>query len=174
MGQLRVIQGTVVSAEWAGDGGRQVRVGKDYGEIFDHHIIEFTYGDGSKLFSQCRHIRNCWDSVAEYAHGTKGSANIGEGIFKNEKGGDMWSYAKAVGKVEHDGHQQEHHDLFAMLRKGVIPNEGEYGATSTMTSIFGRMEPAAKPILRNSAGVVSLIGLAPFGTPRGTRRLGGL
>src|SRR5687767_8014471 len=31
-----------------GQGGRQVRVGKDYGEIFDHHFVEFEYADGSR------------------------------------------------------------------------------------------------------------------------------
>jgi hypothetical protein len=63
-------------AECNGMGGRQVRTGKEYGEIYDHHFCEFTYGNGVKMFSQCRHIRNCWNSVAEHAHGTKGSADI--------------------------------------------------------------------------------------------------
>jgi len=34
--------------EASGYGGRQVRKGKDVGEIFDHHAVEFTYGDGAK------------------------------------------------------------------------------------------------------------------------------
>lgn len=38
-----------------------------------------------------------------------------------------------------DGHQQEHHDLFADLRAGKLPNEGEWGAKSSMTAILGRM-----------------------------------
>ncbi|HRQ52571.1 MAG TPA: Gfo/Idh/MocA family oxidoreductase, partial [Agriterribacter sp.] len=38
-----------------GMGGREVRTGKDYGEIFDHHYVEFHYADGSILNSQCRH-----------------------------------------------------------------------------------------------------------------------
>jgi hypothetical protein len=42
-----------------GMGGRQVRVGKDYGEIFDHHFNEFDYADGSQVFSQCRQIPGC-------------------------------------------------------------------------------------------------------------------
>jgi hypothetical protein len=33
----------------------------------------------------------------------------------------------------------EHHDLFAALRRGELPNEGEFGAKSTMTAIMGRM-----------------------------------
>ncbi len=30
-----------------GMGGRQVRKGKDNGEIFDHHFVEFEFSDGS-------------------------------------------------------------------------------------------------------------------------------
>jgi hypothetical protein len=61
---------------WLSDDGRRGRVvvrceqGKEYGEIYDHHFVEFTYendGDRSVLLSQCRHIGNCWNSVSEYA-----------------------------------------------------------------------------------------------------------
>lgn len=118
-----------------GQGGRQVRVGKEYGEIYDHHMIEFTYADGFKMLSQCRHIPACWDSVSEHVHGTKGTSDISAALIRNAAGERVWSY----GRGGRDGHQQEHHDLFAILRKGEIPNEGEWGALSTMTAIFGRM-----------------------------------
>ncbi|MFP6620353.1 MAG: Gfo/Idh/MocA family oxidoreductase, partial [Pirellulaceae bacterium] len=125
-------KGFPVSAQ--GQGGREVRDGKDHGQIFDHHFVEYTYGDGSKLFSQCRHIRNCWNSVSEHAHGSKGYADIGGGKIYNTKGEMTW---RTQGK--RGGHQEEHHDLFRELRAGRIPNEAEYGAKSTMTSILGRM-----------------------------------
>ena len=118
-----------------GMGGRQVRTGKDHGEIFDHHFVEFTYGDGMMLASQCRHIPGCFDRVNEYCQGTKGSADIGGAVIFDAKGKKIWGFGSGGG----NGHQQEHHDLFAQLRKGEIPNEGEYGALSTMTSIMGRM-----------------------------------
>ncbi len=35
-----------------GMGGREVRTDKRYGEIYDHHAVEYTYADGSKMFSQ--------------------------------------------------------------------------------------------------------------------------
>jgi predicted dehydrogenase len=117
-----------------GQGGREVRTGPDSGQIFDHHMIEFTYADGSKMLSQCRHIPRCWDSVSEYAHGSLGNADIGGGRIYDLKGKMIWNT-----KAGRNGHQVEHHDLFADLRKGVIPNEGEWGAKSTMTAIFGRM-----------------------------------
>jgi predicted dehydrogenase len=125
--------GYPVSAQ--GQGGRQVRTGKEYGEIFDHHFVEFTYGDGSKMLSQCRHIPNTWSSVNEYAHGTKGSCNIGGATIHDHNDQVVWSFGRGGG----EGHQQEHHDLFAVIRKGERPNEGDYGALSTMTSILGRM-----------------------------------
>ncbi|MCA9170205.1 MAG: Gfo/Idh/MocA family oxidoreductase [Planctomycetales bacterium] len=118
-----------------GQGGRQVRTGKDYGQIFDHHVVEFEYGDNSICFSQCRHIPNTWPSVSEHAHGTNGSCNISGATIYDSKGNVSWAYGRGGG----GGHQQEHHDLFAVLRKGERPNEGEYGALSTMTSILGRM-----------------------------------
>src|SRR3982750_598581 len=59
-----------------GMGGRQVRTGKEYGEIFDHHAVEFEYPSGARVFSQCRHIRGCWSSVSEHAAGTKGICDV--------------------------------------------------------------------------------------------------
>lgn len=118
-----------------GQGGRQVRTSREHGEIFDHHMIEFTYEDGSKMLSQCRHIQNTWSSVSEHAHGSNGYCNIGGATILDNKGQNVWSYGRGGG----NGHQQEHHDLFEVIRRGEIPNEGEYGAKSTMTSILGRL-----------------------------------
>ena len=36
--------------EARGFGGRQVRIGKEFGEIFDHTAVEFTYASGLKMF----------------------------------------------------------------------------------------------------------------------------
>ena len=55
--------------------GGRVNAG-NYGDIFDHHFVEFTYGDGTKVFSQSRHIGGTWDQVNEFAHGDKGSRNV--------------------------------------------------------------------------------------------------
>ena len=118
-----------------GQGGREVRDSIDHGEIFDHHFVEFTYADGSKLFSQCRHIKGCWNSVSEHAHGSNGHCDIGGAKIYDAKGERTWSY----GRGGRGGHQQEHHDLFEVLRRGERPNEAEYGALSTMTAILGRL-----------------------------------
>jgi len=116
-----------------GQGGRLLRNGRDHGQIYDHHFVEFTYADGSTMLSQCRHMPNTWTQVNEFATGTQGDCNIGRGIIR-VGGKDVFRTEGSRG-----GHQQEHHDLFAELRDGRIPNEGVYGALSTMTAIFGRM-----------------------------------
>jgi predicted dehydrogenase len=140
-----------------GQGGREVRTGQDNGQIFDHHFVEFTYEDGSKMFSQCRHIPNCWNSVSEHAHGSKGTANISGQLIRDANGEKLWSYGRGGG----DGHQQEHHDLFADIRKGILPNEAEYGAMSTMTSILGRMATYSGKQIDMKDALASEIVIAP-------------
>lgn len=119
-----------------GSGGRQVRTGKEYPQIFDHHFVEYTYGNGTKLFSQCRQISGCWNEVNEFAHGSKGWCDIGGGKIYDKDNKVIWQ-APSSGA----GYQQEHIDLFNLIRKGESNkgNEGDYGAISTMTAIMGRM-----------------------------------
>jgi hypothetical protein len=62
-------------------------------------------------------------------------SNVGDARIYDAAGETAWQYGRGGG----NGHQQEHHDLFAVLRRGERPNEGDYGALSTMTAIFGRM-----------------------------------
>lgn len=115
-----------------GMGGRQVRTGLDSGQIFDHHAVEFTYEDGTTMFSQCRQMHDCWNSVSEHARGTRGIANISKGRIV---GKETWRYRGP----DANPYQVEHDDLFAAVRAGTPYNEAEYGAKSTMTAILGRM-----------------------------------
>ncbi|MBX7073500.1 MAG: Gfo/Idh/MocA family oxidoreductase [Pirellulales bacterium] len=139
-----------------GMGGRQVRTGADFGEIYDHHAVEFEYDDGSRMFSYCRHIPGCWDSVTEHVHGTKGTADISAGVIKT-KDEKPWRY-RGEG---HNPYQTEHDDLFASIRAGAPLNEGEMGAMSTMTAILGRMCTYSGKMLRWEDALNSQISLAP-------------
>ncbi len=143
--------------ECQGMGGREVRKGKDNGEIYDHHSIEYTYANGAKMFSQCRHIEGCWNAVTEYAHGTKGWAQL-DGTIYNLANEIVWSSGKGGG----NGHQEEHFDLFAALRRGDVPNEGEYGAKSTMTSILGRHATYSGKVVKWDEAINSDTALADF------------
>ena len=123
-----------------GMGGRQVRKGKDVGHIYDHHFVEYTYADGTKLFSQCRHIPGCWGAGSVSAHGPKGQANCSGSI----EGENAWRYAGP----NVSGHQQEHNDLVRFIRENIPHNEGHYGATSSFTAILGRMATYSGQVVR--------------------------
>jgi predicted dehydrogenase len=141
-----------------GMGGCEVRKGPDYGETFDHHCVEFTYEDGTKMFSQCRHIPGCWNSVSEYAHGTKGSAEIsGQKIVLAD--GSEW--ASELRRSRKNAYHVEHEDLIASIRSGNPINEGEYGAKSSMTAILGRMATYSGKEVKWNDAIESKIALVP-------------
>jgi predicted dehydrogenase len=139
-----------------GQGGRQVRKGPAHGEIYDHHAVEFTYADGTKLLSQCRHQSNCWSSVSEHAHGTQGYSEVSAATIEGE-GGWKWRYEGE----RPDPYQVEHDRLFAAIRADEPHAEAEYGALSTMTSIFGRMATYSGQKLNWKDALNSEISIAP-------------
>jgi predicted dehydrogenase len=120
-----------------GMGGRQVRKGKEHGEIFDHHYVEYTYADGSILNSQCRHIPGTTSKVDELIVGTKGKIQAGAANILDHSGKVLYQFDK---KTENNPYQAEHVELFAAIAKGEYKfADAENGAKSTMTSILGRM-----------------------------------
>ncbi len=141
-----------VSAQ--GQGGRLVRTGKDTGQIYDHHMIEYTYANGHKMISQCRHMPETASNVSEHVHGTKGYANISRARIFDTAGEKIFQ-----SRGKRGGHQQEHHNLFADIRNGVLPNEGEYGAKSTMTAILGRLATYTGKVIKWDNAINSKIQL---------------
>jgi myo-inositol 2-dehydrogenase/D-chiro-inositol 1-dehydrogenase len=145
-----------------GMGGCSVRYAgenKGVGQIFDHHFVEFTYADGSKMFSQCRHIPNTWSPVSEAIHGTLGTSDAHsvklyttEGKVaevKKEPRAKKGAGRKAAGGTRGPGAMvQEHMDLIAAIRKNEKHNEGHYGATSSFTAVLGRMATYSGQIIR--------------------------
>jgi predicted dehydrogenase len=120
-----------------GMGGREVRKGKDYGEIFDHHYVEFQYADGSILNSQCRHIKGTMSKVDEQIIGTKGTIFCGNMNIVDRKGKVLFQFDK---EKENDAYQSEHDELFAAIaRREFKFSDAENGAKSTMTAILGRL-----------------------------------
>ncbi len=120
-----------------GMGGREVRKGKEYGEIFDHHYVEFQYGNGAILNSQCRHQKGTLAKVDEYVAGTKGKIFFDAAQITDLKGKVIYQFDK---KLENQPYQNEHDELFAAIAKGDYKFwDAERGAKSTMTSILGRM-----------------------------------
>ncbi len=139
-----------------GMGGREINNGgADDGEIFDHFAVQFEYEDGSICYSECRHQPGCWNSVSEWAQGTKGRAEINGYKILND---DPWRY-KAEGAK--DPYQQEHDDLFTAIRQNKEYSEAVYGAESTMTAILGRMATYSGKELDWNKALASKIELLP-------------
>lgn len=142
-----------------GMGGRQVRKGKEYGEIFDHHFVEYTYADGSILNSQCRHIPGTMSRVDEMFVGTKGVIRCDEAVITDQKGKELFRYDK---KGENNPYQTEHDELFAVIAKGDYKfADAENGAKSTMTSILGRMATYSGQLIEWDKAINSGINIMP-------------
>ncbi len=119
-----------------GMGGRQVRTGEEYGNIYDHHSVTYEYENGAKLFSSTRQMRGCQNEISAQAAGSKGKANLSErrkGL--NIIGDDKWTYPHE----DNNFYQTEHDELFASIRNGTPINNGLYMAKSTLLAIMGRM-----------------------------------
>ena len=146
-----------VSAQ--GMGGRQVRTGKEYGEIYDHHYVEFTYADGSIMNSQCRHIKDCWNEVNEKLTGTKGTVDFGAGSVSGYNGKSIYQHND---KNDPNPYQVEHDMLFAAIANGEYKyDNAEYGAKSTMTSILGRMATYSGKMIKWDEAINSKMSIMP-------------
>jgi predicted dehydrogenase len=118
-----------------GMGGREVRHGKDHGQIFDHHVVQFEYADGSMMFSQCRHQPGCESRVTEMFHGSNGTAPS-PGKIIGKDGSIIMDHNDRKDK---NPYQVEHDLLFAAVANGDYKYaDAENGAKSTMTSLLGR------------------------------------
>lgn len=146
------IGGHPVSAQ--GMGGREQRTDKKFGQIFDHHYVEFTYENGVRINSQCRHQSGVYNAVREEFSGTKGKLyldNKPNCYAVDHSGKVIWKYRPGSGAAVEEGgkkgrrttdpdpYQTEHDILQAAVRDNKPLNDAYYGAESTMTAVLGRM-----------------------------------
>jgi predicted dehydrogenase len=115
-----------------GMGGRQVRTGPEYGNIFDHFAIEYEYPNGCHVMSMCRQIPGCENNISEALQGTKGFCQANRYVIKGE---NSWSFRDQ----DNAPYVQEHTDLIESIRSGKPLNELKNVAESTLTAIMGRM-----------------------------------
>ena len=109
------IGGYPVSAQ--GMGGREVRKGPQFGEIFDHHFVEYVYPSGAVIASQCRHQPNAMNRVTEVFQGTKGTIDMSSNTIKSWKGEEIF---KHNARKDPNPYQVEHDRLFASISEGGV------------------------------------------------------
>jgi myo-inositol 2-dehydrogenase/D-chiro-inositol 1-dehydrogenase len=151
-----VKQAYPVKAE--GFGGRHTRNGKDHGEIFDHHAVQYTYADGSVMNSQCRHWKGAARKVTESFQGTNGSAPA-PGKIMTASGYALMDHNS---RKDPNPYQVEHDLFFAAIAKGEYKySDAENGAQATMTAILGRMATYSGQIVNWDDALASDLDLAP-------------
>ena len=117
-----------------GVGGRQARTGEDFGHIFDHFGLEYTYPEDRFAFSMCRQQTDTDGKVEEVVTGTEGTAMLSSGRARIT-GANPWRF---TGR-QRNPYVQEHMDLQAAIRgEAAYLNEGRRIAESTLTAIMGR------------------------------------
>ena len=116
-----------------GLGGRQVRTGPEWGNIYDHHSVVYEWENGVRVFSFTRQMHECAMETEDIVLGTKGQARV----IKHEivSGGETWRY-----RGDKPGmYDVEHVELFKSIKEGKPINNGVYMSYSTLLAIMGRM-----------------------------------
>jgi predicted dehydrogenase len=119
-------------------GGRQVRTGPEFGNIFDHFSVVYDYPNGVRGFHFSRQQNGCFNDNSDYFMGSDGVAHIVR-AFSGPfvvKGKTNWRFKE---DKPTDMYQNEHDELFASIRSGKPINDGVRMAHSTLLAIMGRM-----------------------------------
>lgn len=117
-------------------GGRQQRIEEQFGHIYDHFGVTWTFPNDGRGFVFCRQQAGCDNETADEILGTTGTARInGSRKMQVITGQESWRYDGP----KNDMYQTEHEEMFASIRRGEPVNFGEVLAHSTMVGIMGRM-----------------------------------
>ena len=115
------------------------------GNQFDHYTVEYTFADGTKLFTFSRHMTGCWQTYADYAHGSKGSATImatlaapkpkiyrSHNMIKSEL---AWEY----GQRDANPYRVEWQLLLDAIRQNTPHNEARRAGEAEIAALMGRI-----------------------------------
>jgi predicted dehydrogenase len=115
------------------------------GSQFDHYTVEYTFPDGTKLFAFSRHMNGCWNTYADYAHGSNGSAVIMATLAAPKpriyKSHNMvaeevaWEYPKPDCNPYH----AEWQVLLDAIRQDKPHNEARRAGEADVAALMGRM-----------------------------------
>ena len=117
-----------------GVGGREVRKGTDYGNIYDHFTVEYKFPGDVRISAMCRQIDSCTNRISDRIVGSQGLADVG-GSTASIKGAKPFQYEGP----DQNPQIQEHTDLINSIRDGRPLNHGKRIAESSLTAIMGRM-----------------------------------
>ncbi len=122
-----------------GYGGRARR---ETGNMFDFFSVDYDFGGGVHIHSQCRQISGTWSRVGELFTGATGEA-FGAGKVTGGK------VDVPEPRLESDNpYVQEHVALIKGALAGAPPNETEAVTDSTLAAIMGRLSAYTGELVR--------------------------
>ena len=142
-----------------GIGGRIGPAVPGTGDSYNHFFLEYIYGDGSRLYDEIRTIDRTMRKGGSWFTGTKGTANIREGI-KDLDGNVLWKYDIPQAQRANP-YQVEHDRFFDSIRKDLPHNDTVFGAHSSHAANMGRMAAETGEEITWEASLKSDIQLAP-------------
>jgi len=112
-----------------GMGGREVRKGPTFGDVFDHHATVFDYGEGVQMFAYCRQINGTKTEISDRFVGTKGRCDL---LRHTIEGETNWQYeGPPCNRFD-----LEHVALFSAIRSGNPVNNSTYMARSSLLALM--------------------------------------
>src|SRR5262245_57032541 len=108
-----------------GLGGRQVRTGPQWGNIYDHHAVVYEWANGVRVFSFTRQMsgQKMFNETDDIILGTKGQARI---LANEITGANPWKYPREQKRMDGNMYDNEHVELFASIKEGKPINNGQY------------------------------------------------
>ncbi len=112
-----------------GMGGREVRKGPSFGDVYDHHATVFHYASGVQLYAYCRQIDGTLTDVSDMFIGTKGRCDL---LRHTIQGESPWRYEGP----DCNRFDLEHVALFSAVRSGHPINNSTYMARSSLMALM--------------------------------------
>ncbi|MBL4883280.1 MAG: Gfo/Idh/MocA family oxidoreductase [Planctomycetaceae bacterium] len=113
-------------------GGRETRIGKENGTIFDHFAATYYYENGLRYSATTRQQAGCSNEFQDFIVGKKGTADL---MKYQITGANEWRKRKNVNRMYHN----EHVALYDSIRNGKALNNTEYMVNSSLMGIMARM-----------------------------------
>ncbi|NLX56051.1 MAG: Gfo/Idh/MocA family oxidoreductase [Planctomycetaceae bacterium] len=112
-----------------GMGGREVRKGPTFGDVFDHHATVFRYPDGVQMYAYCRQINGATTDISDVFIGTRGRCDL----LQNKIEGEVtWRYeGPPCNRFD-----LEQAALLSSIRAGTPINNGLYMARSSLLALM--------------------------------------
>jgi hypothetical protein len=137
-----------------GMGGRQSRVGPQYGDAWDHHAIVYEYASGVRMHAYCRQQNGCPPDISDHFYGTKGHCDL---LRMRIEGKTNWQYeGPACNRFD-----LEHVALFSAIRSGKPINNSLYMARSSMLGIMATWATYSGQVITWDEAMKSKFRVAP-------------